>query len=100
MSYSGPMKIKHLLSVGFAFVAVASVALAAADLTPEFKTFLDTECAKTAKEKKDAPCNGVANVVWFKVMMNPKLNEQAKKNPDIGKAATAYCAEVCEAARK
>lgn len=81
-------------------IALTSTIAYATELSPEFKTFLDTECAKTAKEKADAPCNGVANLVWFKVMMNPKLNEQAKKNPDLGKASTAYCATVCEAARK
>lgn len=83
----------------FAAALLSTVAYAA-EMSAEFKAHLDTTCAKSAKEDPATVCEGIANVVWFQTVMNPKMNAQAKKNPEIGNAAVPYCAAVCEAARK
>lgn len=82
----------------FAVLLLTSLSASAAELTAEAKTFLDDKCVATAKEKPDAPCNGVANATWFTVLMNPKLKEEASKK-DVGEAIKAYCQKACEKAR-
>ena len=86
------------ISLVLAAVLFTSFSASAAELTAEAKTFLDEKCSATAKEKKDAPCNGVANATYFSVLMNPKLKEQASKK-DVGEALKDYCAKACEKAR-
>ena len=71
----------------------------AGEPSAEARTYLDTECAKAAKAKKDAPCAGVANATLFAMMMNAKFKVEATK-ADLGDAIKAHCVKVCEEARK
>lgn len=89
--------MKKLVLFALAFISSAAFA---AEMSAEFKAHLDTKCAKSANEDPATVCQGIANVVWFQAMRNPAMNQQAKKNPEIGEAAVKYCVTVCEDARK
>lgn len=89
--------MKTLLPAALSLL-LASSSLAAG-LSADGKAYLDAECAKAARARKDAPCAGVANATLFSMMTHPKHKEEASR-PELGDEIKATCVRACEAARK
>ncbi len=71
--------------------ALLLVALpASAELKPEIKEALEEGCPKLAREKKDAPCAGVANLAEYMLL---------RVGAKIGAEGHKYCAQLCEKER-
>lgn len=70
------------------------------ELAADLKVLLDKECAKTAKAKADAPCQGVGQATLFDVMMGSDKFRAQLQDPKLSEAVVSYCKLACEAARK